>query len=154
MWGCDSYKSLGPAGVSFDFIKDFWDILKEDLLRFMVEFHRQGKLTKSVNSTFITMILKVDRDQRVVDFWPILLVSCLYKVLAKAVANRLRKVIGGLISDTQSAFIFGRFFYGILIANEVEEDAQKNKKELLLLKVDFEKAYDSVDWNFLKRVMT
>lgn len=67
VWDCDSYKSPGPDGVSFGFIKEFWSLLKDDLFRFMVEFHRNGKLTKGLNSTFITLILKVDSLQRLND---------------------------------------------------------------------------------------
>jgi exonuclease III len=64
VWDCDSYKSPGPDGISFGFIKEFWDILKEDFLRFMVDFHRNGKLTKGLNSTFIALIPKVNSPQR------------------------------------------------------------------------------------------
>lgn len=52
VWDCDSFKSPGPDGVSFGFLKEFWSLLKDDLLRFMTEFHRNGKLTKGLNSTF------------------------------------------------------------------------------------------------------
>jgi hypothetical protein len=66
----------------------------------------------------------------------------------------LRLVIGSVISDSQSAFIKGRqILDGILVANEVVDEARKHKKELLLFKVDFEKAYDSIDWNYLDAVM-
>jgi len=58
------------------------------------------------------------------------------------------------LSDTQSAFVQDRqILDGILIANEVVDEARKAKKELLLFKVDFEKAYDSVDWGYLDVVM-
>ena len=74
----------------------------------------------------------------------------LYKTLAKLFANRLRGVIGSVISESQSAFVKNRqILDGILIANEVVDEARKLKKDLLLFKVDFEKAYDSVDWGYL-----
>jgi len=77
-------------------------------------------------------------------------VGSLYKTLAKLFANRLRGVIGSVISESQSAFVKNRqILDGILIANEVVDEAQKLKKDLLLFKVDFEKAYDSVDWGYL-----
>ena len=63
VWDCDSYKCPGPDGVSFGFIKYFWDILKDDLMRFLMEFHRNGKLSKGINSTFISLIPKVDSPQ-------------------------------------------------------------------------------------------
>ena len=42
VWDCDSFKSPGPDGVSFGFLKDFWDLLQEDFMRFLVEFHIMG----------------------------------------------------------------------------------------------------------------
>jgi len=61
-------------------------------------------------------------------------------------ANRLRIIIGRVISETQTAFVKDRqILDGILIANEVVDEAKKLRKELMLFKVDFEKAYDSVD---------
>jgi hypothetical protein len=80
------------------------------------------------------------------DFHSISLVGCLYKVLAKVLANRLSGVIGQVISQSQSAFVQGRHILdGILIANELVDDAKQKKKEMIIFKVDFEKVYDSVD---------
>jgi len=155
VWDCENFKCPGPDGITFGFIKDFWDLLKGDVMRFLVEFHRNGKLTKGINSTFIALILKVQIPQRLSDFRPISLVGSLYKILAKILANRLRTVIGSVISDSQSAFVKGRqILDGILVANEVVDEARKCKKELILFKVDFEKAYDSIDWNYLFEVMS
>jgi len=85
---------------------------------------------------------------------PISLVGSLYKILAKILANRLRQVIGSVVLDAQSAFVKDmQILDGILIANEVVDEACKSKKDLLLFKVDFEKAYDSVDWGYLEEVM-
>jgi hypothetical protein len=151
---CDSFKSPGPDGINFGFIKDFWAELKGDIMRFISEFHRNGKLTRGLNATFIALIPKVDSPQRLNDFRPISLVGSLYKILAKVLANRLRLVIGSVISESQTAFVKDRqILDGILIANEIVDEAKKSKKELLLFKVDFEKAYDSVDWGYLDAVM-
>ena len=62
--------------------------------------------------------------------------------------------MGTVVLASQSAFVEDmQILYGILIANEVVDDACKLKKDLLLFKVDFEKAYDSVDWGYLDDVM-
>lgn len=154
VWDCDSFKSPGPDGVNFGFIKEFWVELKDDIMRFITEFHRNGKLVKGINTTFIVLIPKVDNPQRLNEFRPISLVGSMYKILAKLLANRLRGVLGSVISETQSAFIQNRqILDGILIANEVVNEATKLKKDLMLFKVDFEKAYDSVDWGYLDAVM-
>lgn len=57
---CDSYKSSGPDGINFGFVKDFWIELKDDIMRFILEFDQNGKLTKDINNTFIALIPKVD----------------------------------------------------------------------------------------------
>jgi len=69
-----------------------------------------------------------------------------YKILAKLLANRLRKVIGSVTSESQSAFVKDRqILDGILIPNKVVDEARKSKVELMLFKVDFEKTYGFVD---------
>jgi D-serine deaminase-like pyridoxal phosphate-dependent protein len=69
-------------------------------------------------------------------------VGSLYKILAKVLANRLWLVVGSVISKTQTAFVkYRQILDDILIANEVVDEARKLNKELLLFKVDFEKAY-------------
>ena len=60
VWDCDSFKSSGRGGIIFDFIKDFWEKLKLIIMRVILEFHRNGKLVKGLNCTFIALILKVD----------------------------------------------------------------------------------------------
>ncbi|GAU10944.1 hypothetical protein TSUD_112380 [Trifolium subterraneum] len=127
VWDCDSFKCPGPDGINIGFFKDFWDLLKVDLLNFFSDFHRHGVLTKGLNSTFIALIPKVESPLKVSDFRPIALVSTFIK--------------GRQILD------------GILIANELVDDAKRNAKDLLLFKVDFEKAYDSMDWDYLNEVM-
>jgi hypothetical protein len=60
VWDCDSFKSPGPDGINFGFIKDFWIDMKDEIMRFVSEFHRNGKLSKGINTTFIALIPKVD----------------------------------------------------------------------------------------------
>jgi len=80
MWGCDSFKIPGPDGVNFGFIKEFWIELKDDIMRFVAEFHRNGKLAKGINTTFIVLIPKVDNPQSLNEFRPISLVGSMYKI--------------------------------------------------------------------------
>jgi len=60
IWECDSNKSPGPDGITYGFIKHFWVDVKDDFMRFMLEFHQNGRMPKGVNSTFIALISKVD----------------------------------------------------------------------------------------------
>jgi len=88
-----------------------------------------GKLTKGINSTLIVLIPKVDSPLCLADFRPISLVNSIYKILSKVLANRLRQVIGSIISEAQSAFMKGcQILDGILIANKLVGDARQLKR--------------------------
>jgi len=148
IWDCDGYKSPGLDGILLGFFKDFLPELKSDIMQFVSEFHRNSRLSKGINSTFIALIPKIDNPQRLHDFRPIALVSCLYKILAQLLVKRLMQVMGKVVSETQSDFVKDRqILNDILITNEVVDEARMMKKQMLMFKVDFEKAFDSVDWD-------
>jgi len=89
------------------------------------------------------------------DFRPISLLGCLYKLLSKVLAARLSKIMSSIISTSQSTFVKGQHLVdGVLVVNEVVGLAKKLNRDCLILKVDFEKAYDSVNWGFLMYIMT
>ena len=78
----------------------------------------------------------------------------LYKLLAKGLANRLKKVMSKLVNKAQNVFVEGRqILDASLIANEVIDSILRKKDTGVLYKLDIEKAYDQVDWNFLVMVM-
>jgi len=88
------------------------------------------------------------------EYRPISLIGCIYKIVAKVLANRLKNVMPFIIHERQSAFIEGRhMLYSALIANEVIDEAKRCHKPCMIFKVDYEKAYDSVCWNFLIYMM-
>ena len=88
------------------------------------------------------------------DFRPISLLGSLYKWRAKVLANRLKNVVGKVVSKAQGAFVEGRqILDAVLIANEAIDSVLKNNENGILCKLDIEKAYDNVDWYFLFTVM-
>ncbi|KAL6562915.1 hypothetical protein OROHE_005502 [Orobanche hederae] len=154
VWSCDSDRSPGPDGFNFGFIMAFWEVIKDDIFKVLRELHRNGEFSKGCNTSFIVLIPKKDGASELNHFWPISLIGCLYKIIAKVLANRIRPVMETVIGDCQSAFVKGRnILDGIVILNEVIEEAKKKKKKRFIFKVDFAKAYDSVEWHFLLLMM-
>lgn len=150
VWSCACDKSPGPDGINFRFIKAFWSLLHDDFKRLADEFFDHGVWPRGANASFIALISKVDSPQGLNDFRPISLVNCMYKVISKILAIRLRGVISNIIDDCQSAFVGERnMLDSVLVANEIIHEAKRRKKSSFVLKIDFEKAYDTVDWEFL-----
>ncbi|GKC22495.1 RNA-directed DNA polymerase, eukaryota, reverse transcriptase zinc-binding domain protein [Tanacetum coccineum] len=155
IWDCGSDKSSGPDGFTFSFFKKFWDTLKDGIISFVKEFFVSGLIPNGCNSSFITLIPKVNNPSVVTDYRPISLIGAQYKIIAKILANRLAQVIGSIISCEQSAFLKSRqILDGPLMVNEIVDWFKRKKRTLMIFKVDFEKAFDSVSWDFLYKVMS
>jgi len=103
VWECGSDKSPGPDGLNFKFIKQFWLLLKPDIIRFLYEFHANGIFPKGGNASFIALLPKVLDPQNLSEFRPISLIGCVYKIVAKVLANRLKRIMPDIIDERQSA---------------------------------------------------
>ena len=100
------------------------------------------------------MISEKEGAEDLKDFRPISMVGSLCKLLVKVLENILKGVMGSLINKAQNAFVRVRqILDASLIANEVIYSMIKNKEKGILCKLDIEKAYDHINWNFLLRVL-
>ena len=154
VWDCGSDKSPGPDGFSFKFFKRYWDIIKEDVLNLVQSFYSRKVIPRGCNPSFIALIPKVQDPKFTSDFRPISLIGAQYKILAKLLANRLATVIGTVVSVEQSAFIKGRqILDGPTMLSEIMAHYKATSRKLMVFKVDFEKAYDSLSWDYLYEIM-
>ena len=150
VWQCEGTKSPGPDGFNFNFIKKSWNSLKTDFVAALECFHEIGIIPKGCNASFIALVPKIRDPCNLNQYRPISIVGAMYKVISKVLAGRIKKVLPALIDGSQSAFIEGRGLTdSVLLANEVILYIRRRRKRGLCLKVDFEKAYDSVRWDFL-----
>ncbi|GJX71274.1 RNA-directed DNA polymerase, eukaryota [Tanacetum coccineum] len=154
VWGCGTDKSPGPDGFSFGFYRHFWPVIEHDVYMAVNHFFIHGEIPPGCNSSFIALIPKVPDANLVKDFRPISLIGSIYKIIAKILSNRLVNVLGDIVNEVQSAFIAERqMLDGPFILNEILQWCTKKKKKTLIFKVDFEKAFDSIRWDFLDDVL-
>nr|GEZ71099.1 RNA-directed DNA polymerase, eukaryota, reverse transcriptase zinc-binding domain protein [Tanacetum cinerariifolium] len=105
-------------------------------------------IPKGGNSSFITLITKVPNANMVKDFRPISLIGSLYKVFAKVLKNHLVTVLDDIVDEIHSAFVTDRqILEGRFILNKIVHWCKNKKKQSMIFKVDFEKAYDSSQCN-------
>ncbi|GJU10520.1 RNA-directed DNA polymerase, eukaryota [Tanacetum coccineum] len=145
VWDCGINKSPGPDGFTFEFFRRYWKIIDVDVVAAVLQFFSLGILPPGCNSSFIALIPKMQEAKVVKDFRPISLIGSVYKIVAKILANRLSLVISSLISDVQSAFVANRqILEGPFILNELLSWCKHKKSKAMIFKVDFEKAFDSI----------
>ncbi|XP_058774256.1 uncharacterized protein LOC131648522 [Vicia villosa] len=100
------------------------------------------------------LIPKINNTQNLGEYLPICLVGSIYRIISKILAARLKEVIGTLVSNNQTAFVSGRnMMDSVLLVNELIDWSRRKKRSCILLNVDFEKAYDSVSWKYLRDMM-
>ncbi|KAJ0837719.1 putative RNA-directed DNA polymerase [Helianthus annuus] len=151
---CEDDRAPGPDGMNFRFIKTFWDLFKNDFSRLFAWFHHHGKINLGSGASFITIVPKINDPVSLENYRPINLVGVISKVVSKVIANRMRKVMDNIISEAQSAFLRGRYILdGPLIVNELISWSRKKKSKAFILKIDFEKAYDNVNWKFVVNIL-
>ncbi|XP_026416824.1 uncharacterized protein LOC113312278 [Papaver somniferum] len=124
--------------------KACWEVLKKDILASLNEFHGKGKLDWRLNVSFLKLIPKKEDSATVKDFRPLSLISRFYKILCKLLAERMKVVMPGLISNSQGAFIKDRqILDDILVANELIDSKLKQCIPGIMCKIDMQKAFDN-----------
>lgn len=155
VWACGGKKAPGPDGLTFKFLKEFWHILSPDVMLFIRHFEYHGSLSSTCNSSFITLAPKTKDPISLNEFISISLIRCLYKIISKVLATRIKTVIRKVIGEVQSTYVEERnILDGPLIVNEIYAWAKKIRKKVLLFKVDFDKAFDYVNWGYLDSVLS
>ena len=123
-------KAPGPDGIPASFYQQYWSIVQNDVILTIQAFFHLGYLLKSLNHSFLSLILKVACPEESSQFRPISLCNVAYKIIAKVLVNRLKPIMNSLITPFQNAFIQGRLITdNILLAHEIYDYMRKKKKD-------------------------
>ncbi|KAA3476658.1 reverse transcriptase [Gossypium australe] len=135
----------------------YWHIVGKEVLEYCLGVLNKGTEVDSANTTNIVLILKVQKPTSLVNFRPISLCTVLYKLVAKTIVNRMQDVMGTCIDQVQSGFVPGRLISdNILLAYEILHMFRQKRtgnEGFMAVKLDMSKAYDRVEWEFIKEVM-
>lgn len=152
-------KAPGPDGMLALFYKRYWHIVGEEITKDVKNFLNGGDMPQGWNTTTVVLIPKMDNPERIKDLLPISMCNVVYKIASKVLSNRLKVyyLTCDIISPNQSAFVPGHLITdNVLLAYEITHHLQNKrdgKEGYAAVKLDMSKAYDRVEWDFLKKIM-
>ncbi|KAK5824255.1 hypothetical protein PVK06_019026 [Gossypium arboreum] len=147
--GVDSFPAI--------FFQRYWHIIEADMSLYCLSVLNGETEIGEINKTHIVLIPKVQKPKNLSQFKPISLCNVVYKIIAKVLVIRMSAILGNCINEAQGAFIPGRLILdNVFIAYEVLHSfkiKKRGKKGNFALKLDMNKAYDHVEWDFLAGMM-
>ncbi|GJW51259.1 RNA-directed DNA polymerase, eukaryota, reverse transcriptase zinc-binding domain protein [Tanacetum coccineum] len=144
-----------PDGYTSFFFKKVWKVIGNDVCEAIKEFFLTGQMLGELNATLISLVPKIDTLNKVSDCRPISCCNVLYKCISKVITNRIKGVLKKLVQINQSAFIPERLIQdNILLSQEILRGyGKRNVAKRCAMKIDLQKAYDTVSRNFLECIL-
>ena len=148
-------KTPGIDGFPADFFKVFWSKLKNYIVQSLNCCYEKEKLSITLRQGIVICLPKGNQPRHFLKNWrPLSMLSVMYKLASGALARRLKSVLNSIISNVQTGFIDGRFIGDTTrLIYDVMHYTEENKIDGLLVSIDFEKAFDSLSWNFLYKTL-
>jgi hypothetical protein len=141
-------RSPGPDGFTNEFFKFYSTEWKDDLMLLFGEFYSKTVALNGINLANIMLLPKNDEATSITDFRPVSLQHSIPKLMAKVLANRLQPRMKHLVDEMQSGFIKDRSIVkNFATAIEMIQCINMLKRPVIVLKLDFQKAFDSVHWD-------
>lgn len=145
-------KAPGIGGLHALFYQTQWHVVGKSVCSLIKGIFNGNEIPKELNKTLIVLVPKSDNPISLKLFRPISLCPVIYKTITKLLANRLKSILPDLIGPTQTSFIRGRHITeNIVVAQEVIHLMRRKKGRIgqMAIKVDLEKAYDRLSWDFI-----
>jgi hypothetical protein len=154
VFGMDRSSAPGPDGLGPSFYRAAWPTVAPSMLRLFAAVHARNANLGAINRAHVVLLPKAEGILAPGSFRPVSLQNCSIKVLCKALTSRLQNQIGGLVDENQSGFLSGRSISeNFVFATELVQCCYKRKAPTVVLKLDFSKAFDSINWESLDLIM-
>lgn len=154
IWSLHSDKGPGPDGFPISFYREYWIMIKKDLLKMIRWVMKKGKMGGFTNSTYLALIPKENRPSSFSRFRPISLCNSAYKIISKILATRLKPHLPSMISENQGGFLPNRQISdSILLVQEAIHSSLSRKEKGFVLKLDLANAFDRVRHSYLFAVL-
>ena len=148
-------KTPGNDGIPIEFFKIFWATISDSFISCVNECFEKGEMSSSQNQAIITLIEKKGKYRSLLENWrPISLVNIDTKIMTKAIAWRIKKVLPDIIHENQTGYVNDRYMGETVrsISDIMDFTAKENIPGLMLF-IDFQKAFDSVEWEFILKCL-
>lgn len=153
-FSCSASKAPGPDGFSFLFYQTFWDLISSDFMKLVNAFYYHNLDISKINMASVCLAPKRADANTITQFRPISLINCNVKIITKLLADRLSLIMDSLIDYTQTTYIKGRCIMdSVVCLHEILHSVRENKVKGALFKINFEKAFDKVNWDFLLEIL-
>ena len=148
-------KTPGSDGFPVEFWKFFWINIGHFLIRALDEAFENGELSFTQKQGVITCLHKDNKPREFLKNWrPISLLNTDYKILTGILARRLKLILPSIIGQTQKGFLKERFIgENTRLVYDIMDYLNSNNMAGMLLLVDFEKAFDTLEWSYIKAVL-
>ena len=148
-------KSPGTDGFASEFYKFFWPELKSDMTSSFNYAFQIGTLSISQRRGIISLISRKGKDMTLLEnLRPISLLNVDYKILTKAIAKRLEKILPKIINHDQTGYIKGRFIgENIRLIQDIMSCTKTMEKTGIAIFLDFRKAFDTIEWNYINAAL-
>lgn len=149
-------KSPGSDGFTAEFFKFFYNDLVSFIRRSLNQGFQTGELSISQRQGIITCIPKGDKPKQFLGNWrPISLLNVIYKIASGCIAERLKRVLFSIVSEDQTGFISGRYIgENTRLIYDIMQYTDLQNIPGLLLMIDFEKAFDTISWHYIDKVLS
>lgn len=148
-----AFKASGPDGFHAFFYHKNWHLIKDDVFAFISSIFHSASIPPFINKTNAVLIPKCMNPKNIKKFRPVSLCNTLYKVITKIIVERMKHILPVLISLNQNAFLANRGpDTNMIVATEIVHSIanRKGKRGWLAFKIDLEKAFDKMEWDFIQ----